>query len=104
MSALDSENGSGGGEVAWVHNVLRGTEVRADSDTLEDIGNGEEGRDVSEAKGVRARSDGGNSGSYGMCQFTTTTEAVFSLDEPDRAPLKNATWVFSSEEISFRLP
>jgi hypothetical protein len=65
VTRLDGEDGAGGGEVGLVGDVLSSTEVGADTDTLEDVGDGEEGLDVVEAEGVLALLGRGNTGAYG---------------------------------------
>lgn len=63
MAGLDCEDRSGRGEVGLVHNIGGGAEVGGDTDTLEDGGGGEKGRDVRVAEVVLALLDGGGTGS-----------------------------------------
>lgn len=102
VSALDGEDGSCGGEVRLVGDVLRSAEVGTDADTFEDIGDGKERWDVGEAKVVRAGRDGLDLGSCQRCQ-SSIHKVVVDADIPCRALVRNATWVISSWEISLRL-
>ena len=64
VTGLNSQDGSCGGEVVWALYELGGTKVCADTDTLEDVGDGQEGWHISQAESVCALSDwSGTSGS-----------------------------------------
>ena len=54
VARLHGEDGASGGEVVLVHDELGGTEVGADTDTLEDVGDGKEGCCILEAEVVCA--------------------------------------------------
>lgn len=62
MTALDGQDRACCREVGFVADVLGGAEVGADTDALEDVGNGKERWDVLEAEVVRASSNWGGTG------------------------------------------
>jgi hypothetical protein len=63
VSGLGGEDACGSSQVCRVGDVLSCSEVGRDTDTLEDLGEGEERRDVRVAKLVIAGLDWGGSGS-----------------------------------------
>lgn len=62
VSGLDREDGSGSEEVARGRERSSSSEVRGNSDTLDDLGEGEESRDAGVGEGVVAGADGGHTG------------------------------------------
>jgi hypothetical protein len=62
VSGLDREDGSGSEEVARGGEGSSSSEVRGNSDTLNDLGQGEESRDAGVGEGVVAGADGGHTG------------------------------------------
>lgn len=57
MARLDSEDGASSGEITRVGDVGSSTEVSRDTDTLEDVGSGNERLDAGDAESVCAGSD-----------------------------------------------
>ena len=54
VAGLDGEDGTSGGEVVWAGDELSSTEVGADTDTLEEVGGGEEALHIGVAELVLA--------------------------------------------------
>jgi hypothetical protein len=63
VAGLDSQDGSSGSQVGLGHDVCGGTEVGADTNTLEDAGSGKEGGNVLVSEVVGAGLDGFGSSS-----------------------------------------
>lgn len=58
MSALGGQDGAGGSEVVWVGDLVGGTEVSGNTDTLEELRGGDEALDVLDTEVVCAGLDG----------------------------------------------
>ena len=64
MSRLDSQTGTGRGEICLAHDIGSSAEVGRDANTFENGSGGKEGFDIFVAKVVCACGDGGNTSSY----------------------------------------